>query len=153
MPAQPDFDPQTVHRYFAAECFNEAWEYIDNHNRSAEQDLAMLQTSMTSLWHWTQREDATPANLSVGHWQVSRVFALLGQADNARRFAEASLTLAQGEGPFYIGFAYEALARVEMVAGNRAKMNEYLAKAREYADQVEDLEDKEALVVDIGTIE
>ncbi|MBM3123946.1 MAG: hypothetical protein FJZ87_02610 [Chloroflexi bacterium] len=153
MPTQPDFDPQTVHRYFAAECFNKAWEYIDNHNRSAEEDLAMLQTAMTSLWHWTQRADATPANLSVGFWQVSRVFALLGQADNARRFAEASLRLAQGEGPFYIGFAYEALARAEMVAGNRAKMNEYLSKARECADQVEDLEDKEVLVVDIGTIE
>lgn len=153
MPNQPDFDLQTVHRYFAANCFNKAWEFIDNHNRTTEEDLAMLQTAMASLWHWTQREDAEPKNLSVGYWQVSRVFALLGQAENARRYAEFSLKLAQGEGPFYIGFAYEALARAEMTAGNRVKMNEHLKRAREFADQVEDLEDKEVLMVDIGTME
>lgn len=150
---QPDFDLQTVHRYFAANCFNKAWEFIDNHNRTAEEDLVMLQTAMASLWHWTQREDVTPVNLSVGHWQVARVYALLGQADNARKYAEVSLKYSEGQEPMYIGFAYEALARAEMVAGNRAKMNEYLKQARAFADKVEDLEDKEVLVVDIGTIE
>jgi len=153
MPAQPDFDLQTVHRYFAAECFNKAWEFIDNHNRSAEDDLAMLQTAMASLWHWTQREDAEPKNLSVGCWQVSRVYALLGQADHSRRYAEASLKYSEGLEPLYIGFAYEALARAEMIARDRTKMNEHLKKAREFADKVEDPEDKEILVVDIGTIE
>ena len=45
------------------------------------------------------------------------------------------------------------MARVEMVAGNRPWMNDSLTKAREYADKVEDPEDKELLVVNIGTIE
>jgi hypothetical protein len=68
MTTQPDFDLQTVHRYFAAHCFNMAWEFFDNHNRNAGDDLAMLQTAMASLWHWTQREDAEPRNLSAGCW-------------------------------------------------------------------------------------
>ncbi|MCQ3938910.1 MAG: hypothetical protein DPW18_17970 [Chloroflexi bacterium] len=149
---RPDFDPQTVHRYFSAACFNQTWEYINNPNRTAEDDFAMLHTAMTSLWHWTQREDVTPTNLSIGYWQVSRVYALLGQADNARCYAETCLKHSEGIEPEYIGFAYEALARAELVAGNKTKMDEYLAKAREYAAKVQDPEDREILENDLSTI-
>ena len=152
MPNQPDFDLQTTHRYFSATCFNKTWEFIDNPNRTKEDNLSMLQTALASLWHWTQREDAKPQNFSVGNWQVSRVFALLGQADNARRYAEVSLKQSESCEPFHTGFAYEALARAEMVAGNQALMNAYLAKAREFAEKVEDPDDKEALQGDLASI-
>ena len=149
---RPDFNPQTVHRYFSATCFNQTWDFIDNPSRSAEDDLAMLHTAMTSLWHWTQREDVTPKNLSIGYWQVSRVYALLGQVDNARRYAEVCLKYSDGIEPEFVGFAYEALARAEMVAGDKEKMNEYLAKAREYAEKVDDPEDREILEKDLATL-
>lgn len=152
MPTQPDFDLQVTHRYFSANCFNKTWEFIDNPNRTQEENLSMLQTAMASLWHWTQREDVKQQNLSVGYWQVSRVFALLGQADNARKYAEVSLKHSEGGEPFYTGFAYEALARAEMVAGDKKRMNEYLSKARELAGKVEDLEDKEVLQGDLDSI-
>ena len=152
MPDKPDFDLQVTHRYFSADCFNKTWEFINDSNRTDEDDLSMLQTAMASLWHWTQREDALPQNLSVGNWQVSRVFALLGQADNARRYAEASLKFSEGCEPFYIGFAYEALARAEMAAENQAKMNEYLEQARQLAEKVEDPEDREVLMGDLDSI-
>ncbi len=152
MSDKPDFDSAAVHRYFSAMCFNKTWEFIDNPHRTSDEELAMLQTAMASLWHWTQREDATPQNLSVGNWQVSRVYCLLGQADNARRYAEVSLKLAEGHEPFYAAFAYEALARAEMVAGNKAKMQEYLKKALALAEKVEDEEDKQVLMADLGSI-
>lgn len=153
MSDKPDFDPQTVHRYFAATCFNLAWEYIDRPERTEEQGRAMLQAAMTSLWHWTQREDASPRNLSVGHWQVSRAFALLGQADLARRYAEISLALAGGEGPFHLGYAHEALTRAEMAGGNLEKAREHLARARACAAQVEDAEERDLLEADLRTME
>ena len=152
MSDKPDFDLAMVHRYFSATCFNKTWEFIDNPHRTSDEELVMLQTAMTSLWHWSQREDATPQNLSVGNWQVSRVYCLLGQADNARRYAEVSLKLAEGHEPFYIAFAYEALARAELVAGNKAKMQEYLDKAFALAEKVEDEEDKQVLMADLGSI-
>ncbi len=152
MSDKPNFDTAAVHRYFSATCFNKTWEFIDNPHRTSDEELAMLQTAMTSLWHWTQREDATSQNLSVGNWQVSRVYAVLGQADNARRYADASLKLAEGCEPFYAAFAYEALARAEMVAGNKAKMQEYLDKAFALAEKVEDEEDKQVLMGDLGSI-
>jgi len=152
MPDKPDFDLQVTHRYFSGNCFNKTWEFIDNPNRTDEDNLSMLQTAMASLWHWTQREDAKSQNLSVGNWQVSRVFALMGQADNARKYAEVSLKYSEGCEPFYIGFAYEALARAEMAARNQEKMNEYLKKAHELAKKVEDPEDKEVLMGDLNSI-
>ena len=152
MSDKPNFDTVAVHRYFSAICFNKTWEFIDRPNRTPDEELVMLQTAMTSLWHWTQREDATPQNLSVGNWQVSRVYYLLGQADNARRYAEVSLKLAEGCEPFYAAFAYEALARAEMVAGNKAKMQEYLEKAFALAEKVEDEEDKQVLMGDLRNI-
>ena len=152
MSDKPNFDTAAVHRYFSATCFNETWEFIDNPNRTPEEDMSMLQTAMTSLWHWSQREDATPQNLSVGNWQVSRVYCLLGQVDNALRYAEVSLKLTEGCEPFYAAFAYEALARAEMVAGNKAKMQEYLEKAFVLAEKVEDEEDKQVLMADLRSI-
>jgi hypothetical protein len=149
---QPPFELQTAHKFFATDCFNKTWDLIDKADRTPEEDLSTLQTAMASLWHWTQREDAQPQNLSVGNWQVARVYALLGQADNARRYAEVSLKLAEGQPPFYVAFAYEALARAEMVAGNRGKMQEYLDKARALAEKVEDEEDKQVLAGDLGSI-
>ena len=152
MPDKPDFDLAVVHRYFSATCFNKTWEFIDNPHRSSDEELAMLQTAMASLWHWSQREDAMSQNLSVGNWQISRVYCLLGQAENARRYAEVSLKLTEGCEPFYAAFAYEALARAEMVAGNKAKMQEYLEKAFVLAEKVEDEEDKQVLMADLRSI-
>jgi len=154
MPNPPTFDVAAAHKYFAADCYNQTWNFIDKRNRTPEEDLSMLQTAMASLWHWSQREDATPTNFSIGYWQVSRVFALMGQADNARRYGEMSLKSAQdGAEIVFVGFGYEALARAERVAGNKEKMKEYLAQAWSYAENVEDEEDKKLLVKDLETIQ
>ena len=148
----PTFDVAAAHKYFAADCYNQTWKFIDNPNRTLEEDLSMLQTAMASLWHWSQREDVTSQNFAIGYWQVSRVFALMGQPENARRYGEMSLKSAQGGEIVFVGFAYESLARAEMVAGNKAKMNEYLTQAWSFAEKVEDEEDKKLLVKDLETI-
>jgi hypothetical protein len=154
MTTQPDFDLQTAHKYFSAHCFNRAWDYIDKPMRTTDEDNTMLQLSLSSLWHWTQREDSTITNLAIGYWQVSRVFALLKQADNAREYGKLCLETASKEGvlPYYSGTAYEALARAEMVAGNRSAMQEYLAQAQRVADSLTDKEEREMLLKDLATI-
>lgn len=75
---------------------------------------------IASLWHWTQRADCTPTNLSVGCWQIARIFALLRQPANARGYARRCLEYSQAEGvePVYQAYTYEALARAEAIAGN-----------------------------------
>ena len=114
----------------------------------------MLLLSLASLWHWTQHPDCTPGNLSVGYWQVSRVYALLGQPDAARQYGQLCLKSSRGEGtlPFHLCYAYEALARAEMVSGNPARMKEYLDLARQASQTMEDLETKKQLLADLATI-
>lgn len=149
----PSFDEQAAHRHFAAFCFNKTWEWIDKANRSPQEDRAMLEEAMASLWHWSQRADAAKVNLSVGNWQVSRVYALLGQAEQAREYAQVALQYADGAPPFYSAFAYEALARAEKAAQNKNLMLEYLNKARLLAEQVTDEEDRKVLMDDLKSLE
>lgn len=146
------FDAKDAHKYFSTENFNRAWDYIERSNRTPEEDMAMLHTAITSLWHWSQRDDATPENLSIGYWQVSRVYNLIKQPNNARAYGLLALEYAKDLGPFLKGYAYETLARAEMVSGNRVSMYYYLDKAREIAAQVEDLEDRQLLLKDLESI-
>ena len=154
MAKKPDFDLSAAHKYFSADCFNKTWDYIDKPIRKTSEEDAMLRLSLASLWHWTQREDCTDTNLSVGYWQVARVFAHLRQADNARHYGELCLEVSQKEGvqPFYLGYAYEALARAEHMAGNLDKMEDFLVQAHQAATLVSDAEEKRMLQKDLATI-
>ena len=154
MAKKPDFDLQSAHKHFSAECFNRAWDFIDKPVRTTEEDDRMLQLSLASLWHWMQREDSTPTNLSVGYWQVSRVYALMRQADLSRHYGQLCLEASQTEGvlPFYRGYAYEALARAEQVAGEHEVMEKFLAQATQVAAALPDPEAKEQLLKDLATI-
>ena len=154
MTKKPDFDLFTAHKYFAADCFNQTWDYIDKTDLTGNEEDTMLRLSMASLWHWTQREDCTPTNLSIGYWQVSRVFSLLRQVDNARHYGELCLEASQKEGvlPFYLGYAYEALARAELVAGETVKMEGYLNQAQKVAAAIPDQGAKQQLLSDLATI-
>jgi hypothetical protein len=143
-----------AHRYFSAECFNRAWDFIDLPARTPEQERTMLQLGLASLWHWSQRPDCTPGNLSVGYWQVARIYALLGQAQNAYQYGELSLQAGQAEGslPFHRAYAYEALARAASIAQDRSRMKEYLRLATETSQSMTDPEARKALLADLATI-
>jgi hypothetical protein len=54
--------------------------------------------------------------------------------------------------PFYVGYAYEALARAEKAAGNQDKMDEYLGEARYTAGGVKDDGERKMLMDDLDTI-
>ena len=154
MSKKPDFDLESAHRYFSAQCFNQAWDLIDKEDRTPEEDEQMILLNMASRWHWSQRPDYGLKNHSVGCWQASRVYALAGQAENAWRYAQLSLDAArEGDlGPFYVGYAYEALARAEKAAGNQEKMDEYLGEARYTAGAVDDDGERKLLMDDLDAI-
>ena len=154
MTEESSIDFEAVHKHFSAVCFNKAWDLIDKKNRSAEDDEEMIRLSLTSTWHWTQRPDCTARNLSVGYWQTSRIYSILGQAENAKMYGQLCLKASQEDDvpPFYLGYAYEALARAEMVVGDKKKMGEYLQEARRVADLVSDSDAKQMLLDDLDTI-
>jgi hypothetical protein len=147
------FDVNEGHIYFSTVAFNSTWEYIEQADRrSPDEDLVMLHTAIASLWHWAQRRDVKAENLSVGYWQVSRVFNLIKQPDNARTYGLLALKYAENLEPFFRAYAYETLARAEMLADNRVIMMVYLEKAHEMTKLVTEEEDKQLLLKDLASI-
>jgi hypothetical protein len=152
MTHQQSFDAAAAHRFFAADCFNKAWELLEKRERTPEEDEEMIRLNQASMWHWSQREDCTGQNLSIGYWQASRIQAVLGRADEARRYGQLCLQYSRQEPPFFLAYAYEALARAEKVAGNESLAEQYQAEAMRLAEAVTDPEDKKLLLDDLKTI-
>jgi len=155
MAKNPDFDHQAAHKYFSAHCFNNAWDLIDKSERTPEEDEQMIRLSLASQYHWSQREDSSSTSASTGFWQTSRIYALIGEVDNARRYGQLCLDASREEGvePFYLGFAYEALARAEAIAGNEQLMEAFLEKAHSTAEKIDKEDEKKMLLDDLKTIQ
>jgi uncharacterized protein (DUF1778 family) len=54
--------------------------------------------------------------------------------------------------PFYLGYAYEALARAAAVAGDRERVSAYLVEARQVADSLSNPEARQPLLDDLATV-
>jgi hypothetical protein len=150
---EPTFDLQSAHKHFSIACFNRTWEFMDRDKLTSEDAQEMILLSMTSLWHWTQRPECAPNNLFGGNWQISRVYAILGNAPEAMRYAELALKFGKQAGPFHEAYGYEALARAEKVAGNPQRARRHLDSARGLAEKVEEPNQKATLQNDIEQLE
>ncbi len=148
------FDKETAHKFFSADCFNNCWTYIDKGDKRTDEDNnAMIQIAHASLWHWTQRPDCTEKNLSIGYWQLSRVYALIDDASCAKKYGEMCLETSPSDEPFFMGYAQEALARAAKVGGDQKAAAKHLAEARKYAEKVEDEQDKKLLDDDLSALQ
>jgi len=154
MPKPPDFDTIAAHKYFAAHCFNSAWPLIEQAERSPEEEVQLVALGHAALWHWTQRADCTDKNLSIGHWFLSRIYSVLREPIQARRYAESCLRISQRPNiePFYLAFAYEAVARAASVREDWNAVSSSLLEARALAEQVVDLQNRKLLLDDLATI-
>jgi hypothetical protein len=146
------FDRLKAHQYFSADCFNRAWQLIEKPDRTRGEDEQMIGLTHSSLWHWTQREDCTKKNLSIGYWQLARIYTIVGRPVEAKHYAQLCLEHSQHEEPFFLGYAYEALARAEKLAGNDAIASECRATAAHLAETVQDAEERKLLMDDLNTL-
>ena len=146
---------QSSHRFYAADCFNRVWGLLDRSDRTEEEDRLMREMAHASLFHWLCREDAKPMNLSVGLWQLSRVYAVLGRAVESRSYAEECIEISKSAElpPFYQGYGYEAAARAALVSGEEARRETFLKLAREQLEEVVDPEEKALLAADLADLE
>ncbi len=152
MPTTPAFDLVAAHKYFAAQCFNQAWDLIEKPDRTPADDRLMEALSQASIYHWLQRADCSDQNLSVGYWQASRIQAILGNAPEALRHAQVCLAYSAGLEPFYRGYAHEALARAQALAGNSAEAAEHCKAAIELAGEIKEKSEREALLSDLKSL-
>ncbi|MEZ5387985.1 MAG: hypothetical protein R3F13_20960 [Prosthecobacter sp.] len=140
------------HKKLSAECFNRTWELLDKKERTHEEEERMISLAHASLTHWRMRDDCTDQNLSIGYWQISRVYAVLGQGENARRYAELCLAASGKEPPFYLGYAHEALARAAQLNKDRAAFDTHLAEAKTLAAKVSEADERKMLEDDLESL-
>jgi hypothetical protein len=127
---------------------------IDKANRTPEEDEEMIELALAAHWHWSQRKDCTAVNHSIGYWQISRVYAILGQGQNALRYSQLCLDVSRAGdvAPFFLGYAHECRARAELISGNLSEAKQHLQEARRLSAQVTDTQDREQLLADLDTV-
>ena len=142
------------HRNVAVDLFNHVWTLLRLPERTPEQDDEMIHAAHASRHHWAAV--GTAANLARGEWQVSRVYAVLGRAEPALYHAGRCLAYCEARPSeledWDLPYAYEALARAYLAAGNVDQSREHAARARELAERVADEEDRELLASDLATL-
>ncbi|WP_088042333.1 hypothetical protein [Bacillus sp. EAC] len=146
--------PVFTHKQFAVSCFNKVWDLLDSENRTESESEEMVHLCHSSFWHWTKVEDHTPKNLSIGYWQLSRVYAVINQGDSALLYAKKCMEISHASEiePFYVAYAYEAAAREYLVLNQHNESFEAKSKSLEYASQVIDEESKGWLIKDLNSI-
>lgn len=140
------------HRKIGSDLFTYTWSLLERTDRSKEEVDEMIHAAHASRYHWGHA--GTPLNLSIGEWQVSRVYASVGRAEPAFYHARRALEIARrhGLGRFHLAYAYEALARAAAVAGQRQARNRYLREARRIGAAVRSRDDRRMLWEDLATV-
>ena len=149
-----ELDTQRAHRYFAVEAFNESWKLIEKTDRTPDEDDEMLRLAEVSFWHWNNFDGHTDENLSIGLWQLARVYVLASQPDRALRYANRCVEISEKAPlePFFIGYAYEACARALRASGDNTGWEKPLNQAFTIAESVTDKESRGQLLADLNTV-
>jgi hypothetical protein len=141
-----------LHRKFAVACFNGTWDLIEKPDRSPEDDASMIHMAHASRYHWG--EIGTELNFARGDWQISRVYAILDEGQNALKYAQSCLHLCKenGFGDFDLAFAYEATARAFAVIGDQKMLEQHLELAKKAGEAIAKEEDKNYFFSELETI-
>lgn len=141
-----------VHRKLAVDLFNFTWTLLDKPDRSPAEDDQMVHAAHASRYHWSQA--GTAVNLARGEWQVSRVYAVLKRAEPALYHARRCLEICEQEsiGDFDLAYAYEALARAHLAAGELERSAHFRALAAAAGEKIAEQDDRDWFFKDLGTI-
>ena len=132
-----NFDLAEAHKYFAAQCFNAAWDLIDKPDRTASDVRLMEALNQASIYDWRSRPDFSAKNTSV------RILAGLADTEPAPQLvrgvaprADQPRGSAHELGPFLLGYAHEAMARALFGLERDTEAKAHLDAAAACAQQV-----------------
>ena len=139
-------------RYTATALAARVWYLLEKIARTPGEDEEMVHAAHASCWHWGEIGD--PEHVIRGEWLCSRVYAELSRAEPALHHARRCLDLCHGVelDEVEIGYAYEGLARAQVLTGDfeASKRNERIGRA--HCKLVEDQDDRTQLLADLSEI-
>jgi hypothetical protein len=151
-PPPPGLDAAT-RRALAAGLFNQTWRLLELPSRGAAQDDEMIHTAHASRYHWG--EVGLAVNLGRGEWLCSRVYAVLGRVEPALYHARRCVELTESNperDDWDLAAAYEAMARAELVAGDRVGAADWKARGLAALADIADPEDRSQIEHDLESL-
>jgi hypothetical protein len=88
----PPPDPDTLkqmHRWFAIECNNDAWDLLETDHLAVEDQRSLLATAYASAFHWSRM--GGPINRVRADMLLARVHARTDDISRALLYAEAAV--------------------------------------------------------------
>ena len=142
---------EKANNYFAVECFNQIWTILDKPVKEPKDLETILHLAHASFWHWSQNPKAQPSNIATCYWMLSRAYAVAKNTTQSLLYAQKCVEYNRENelNAFSFGYAYEALARAYQLIKHQEKMEESLQKGFEYAEKVQDAEEKQFLTADL----
>lgn len=143
MSEKENYTLKEAHRKFAAQAFNQTWDWMEKSDRTPEEDELLVHTAHASRYHWSVVGE--PLNFQRGEWLLSRAYCVLRRGEPALRYARSCLKLTMDNDikGFDLAFAYEAMTRASFVAGDRENADKYRKLAEETGNKIEKKEDRE----------
>lgn len=141
--SEQDRKPESSeHKKLGVEYFNKTWTLLDKTDRTESEKEMMIHLCHASMWHWMNAPECTTTNLSIGYWQLSRVYAVAGEPTNAFKYGNICLHISGdvSVAPFYKAYAHEAVARAAMLGGNKEHALLHLQQANELMPQIDEKE-------------
>jgi len=137
-------------RSLAAGLFNRTWELFDA--RASDDEL--IHTAHASAYHWAQV--GTAANRARGEWLCARVYSVLGRAEPALHHARRCLELVETHrdemDDWDLPAAYEAVARAELLAGDREAAERAVEAGRSACAAIAEEEDRLPIERDLDSL-
>jgi tetratricopeptide (TPR) repeat protein len=135
--------------------FNRTWALLEKPDRTQDDDDEMVHCAHASAYYW--RHVGTAANRARSEWQCSRVYAVLGRAQQALHHARRCLELVESNPDGSIEdwdepAAREALARAHLAAGARDEAQRQAEEARRLAALIADAEDRTIIESDLASL-
>jgi hypothetical protein len=146
MPHVPeDTDPNNWHRYFAIESNNRAWQ-LAVQERSADQDLEMLNHAHAAALHWGVA--GTDLHVMRARTLLAEVHALLGFGDSALALAVEirDYFLDRETDDWELAFVHTIHAHAAAVAGDAEGHGVSYRAARSAIDAIADEEDRKIVM-------
>jgi hypothetical protein len=136
-------------RQEAKRLFNETWNYLDNPDRTEEDDIQMLHMAHTSAYLWQSCGEAK--NFARGEWQVSRVYSTLKMGELALLHGRRSLEICLDNGLEGVDlvFGYEAVARAYTILGDGNAAEEYKSQGAACAESILDEDDRQYVLCEL----
>ena len=145
---------EQINRYFAATYYNLVWDILDDENKTKEDLEEMKHLSHASFQHWIEVEDCPDETISLGYWQLSRVYSMAKEGENANYYADRCLEITKDSDldPFFFAYAYEAKARALKTLKKIEEAEIFIKKAKKYLPLIKDEDSKKIVTDDLKSI-